>query len=248
MTTLLCAPVTAKNFTTAINQLNQIEKEADIVELRLDLMNNISKKGIEYIIKKSKKPVIVTFRSTKEGGNERGNEKTREEFLIAAIRAGAQFVDIELSTNVTMRNLIVGFAKKNGTKVIISFHDFKKTPSLKKLTAFANAARKAGADIIKTATWKQKTIDNKTAEKLLTYCNTKKIPGIVLTMSKTDASMRFNAIKLGAFLTFGRVGKGSAPGQPTLSELKKYKTKLFRAKPTKKIPRRKTLPKMRRLR
>ena len=224
--TYICAPVTAKNFTSAVKQLHTAEKEADIIELRADLMEKVGKEGLEYLIKNAKKPIIVTYRSVKEGGNKRGSEKERSEFLKSAITAGAAFVDIELSTNPKIRNSIVRHAKKNGTKVIISFHDFNKTPPLNELVRFTDKAIKAGADIIKTATWKKTEKDDAKASMLLRYCKAKGKPGIVLTMHKTDSSMRFNAIKLGAFLTFGRIGKGSAPGQPTVQELKKFRKKV----------------------
>lgn len=234
MRTLICAPVTAENFSQAVTQMREIENQADITELRIDLMKNVGVDGIEYLILHSQKPVIATYRSSKEGGKARGNEKERLLFLKTAINAGVQIIDIELSTDKKIRNELIHFAKSKGTKVIVSFHDFKKTPSLARLLRFVTEAKKAGADIIKTATWKRTSDDNANAKKVLQYCLAKKIPSIVLTMSKTDPSMRFKAIRLGAFLTFGRIGKGSAPGQPTVSELKAFKKTFLKKFPKQK--------------
>jgi len=60
------------------------------------------------------------------------------------------FIDIELKSRILKE--VVEIAKKKSKKIIISYHNFKKTPNEKKLKTLVRKAKREGADIVKIAT------------------------------------------------------------------------------------------------
>ena len=54
----------------------------------------------------------------------------RMELLKVAIDNGAAWVDIEIESDRAFTNELAAYAKAKGCKVIISYHDYNKTPSV----------------------------------------------------------------------------------------------------------------------
>ena len=75
----------------------------------------------------------------------------RKEYLIAAIEAGAKYVDIEVESDIADKREIMEKARSRGCKVIMSFHDYDKTPDSEKLEQIAALCFSEGADIAKIA-------------------------------------------------------------------------------------------------
>ena len=123
---MLAAVVTARNYSEAINDIKK-SRDADLIELRLDYVKKLDDKKLKNIIRICKKPVIVTVRKKTEGGFFSGNEKERIQILENAIKFNADYVDIEYpSDKNSIKNLI---KNKKNSKVIVSYHNFKKTPA-----------------------------------------------------------------------------------------------------------------------
>jgi len=131
-------------------------KDVGLVELRLDeflreydeseLVN-----WIEKVKEKVKGKIIGTCRWYKEGGENAYyiRDKKRIE-IYKEIIDYVDFIDIELKSRILKE--VVGIAKEKNKKVIISYHNFKKTPDEKKLKTFVRKAKREGADIVKIAT------------------------------------------------------------------------------------------------
>ena len=138
---------------------------ADILEIRLDLLGirdlNTAAETISKIKSETGLPVIITNRSYIEGGKWDGKETERISLIINLLSLinGPDAVDIELSTNEDERDRTVESAKNNGKTVIISSHDFSKTPSFKEMKATLEDAFIAGADIAKLAVMPQSLKD-----------------------------------------------------------------------------------------
>src|SRR5262249_10496757 len=64
---------------------------ADLVELRLDLMNSFD---MRLLLRDRPCPVVITCRPTREGGRFGGDEASRIGILRDAISLGADFVDV----------------------------------------------------------------------------------------------------------------------------------------------------------
>lgn len=95
------------------------------------------------------------YNAISNAGNNGSHDKENSlsfKCLMAAIDAGAAYIDIELEYP---RNLFMKLreaAIKKGCCLIISYHDYSGTPALKQLTAKMEECIKMGADIVKIVT------------------------------------------------------------------------------------------------
>ena len=127
MKAVVCAPVTETSIDAAVQVSNSAE--TDLVELRLDFLGDCD--GLAAI-RRIKKPVIVTCMPKWEGGRFAGTEEERIAILKEVCRY-AEYVSVELKTNKILRESIIREARKNKVKVIVSHHDFDKTPADKEI-------------------------------------------------------------------------------------------------------------------
>ena len=181
-------------FVSGCNSVYQIQQAvefgASLVELRLDLIPN---PDIFSLVKMSGLPVIVTDRRNKDN-------------LIKAIEAGCDFVDIEVES--PEKKKIIEKAKLNGCQVIVSMHDFEKTPE-------KFSVEKGNADLFKIATKVNSVEDCKRLLDLLKNRNDR----IVLGMGKLGTFTRIVAPLLGSYLTYASINQITAPGQLNLETM-----------------------------
>jgi len=202
---------------------------ADILELRLDLLAIRDPEKAEELIGKIKfetgLPVLITNRSSIEGGKWEGNEAERIRLLtdLLSLKDGPEAIDIELSADKEERDRAVKMAKVHGKTVIISFHDFLKTPSIEEMETILEAAFLAGADIAKIAVMPH-SIRNvldllglalDAAEAGRAVCT--------IAMGNTGKHTRVIAPFYGSVLTYASVDDtiSAAPGQLPVNEVKK---------------------------
>ncbi len=104
---------------------------ADLLEFRLDLSPD---KGIRFLegelekLSRHGKPIILTNRSREEGGEFHGSERERVT-LLESLLDYVDCIDVELSTEDCLRDGVIKKAQEKGIKSIVSFHDFRETPS-----------------------------------------------------------------------------------------------------------------------
>ena len=105
--------------------------------------------------------------------------------------------------------------------VIGSYHDFEKTPSTEEITKRLVLMRRMGADIPKIAVMPQKREDVLTL--MTATWETKKIMGstpiITMSMGGMGLISRVAGESFGSAVTFGCMGKASAPGQIEAEQL-----------------------------
>lgn len=75
----------------------------------------------------------------------------RAALLVAALRAGASHVDVDLLAEEPPAATVIGAARERGAEVIVSFHDYEGTPSSDRLAAIVDACFARGADMAKVA-------------------------------------------------------------------------------------------------
>lgn len=187
-------------------------KCVDFAEVRLDSMS-VTADDVAHIFS-SHSALIATCRP---GGR---TDAERKELLIAAIEAGAKFVDVELESDEQYRNAIVTLARARGCRVIVSFHDYEKTPERQALERLVSSCFQSGADIAKIACVVQSQRD---AARLLSLLDTARHV-VVAGMGKHGRAMRLIAPLLGSPFTYASFapGKETADGQidrETLEEL-----------------------------
>jgi 3-dehydroquinate dehydratase/shikimate dehydrogenase len=91
-------------------------READIVELRLDLLKDLE---LQDIIKKVRKPIIVTLRTSEEWGFWEGTVQQRCKIFQKAIDYEVDYVDIEWKS---AQAILPQLKLNNKTKLILSHH------------------------------------------------------------------------------------------------------------------------------
>jgi 3-dehydroquinate dehydratase I len=178
-------------------------QEVDFAEIRLDRMH-LSADDVGTLFS-SHRQLIATCRPG------RFPERDRKALLLAAIDAGAAYVDVEVESEDAYREEIIAKAKSQGCGVIVSFHDFERTPDRRKLLAILSRCFHAGADIAKiacTARWDE---DNARLLGLLD----RKEKVVVVAMGERGRTTRIVAPLLGSPFTFAslRPGKETAEGQ-----------------------------------
>jgi 3-dehydroquinate dehydratase type I len=204
----------------AIKKANRL---TDLIELRVDYLRNAR---LALLLQDRKKPLIVTNRRKEEGGKYRGEERKRLSVLQEAIHLGADYIDVELATQ---RSLLQGLVRdKRGTRVILSFHDFRKTPSLKELQRISWQMIQLGADVIKIVPFARSWEDNLSILSLIPFAKEKRQKIVAFCMGEKGKLSRIFSPLLGAAWTYASIDRTrvSAPGQLTVQELKDIWKKL----------------------
>ncbi len=205
------------------------EMGADILEIRLDLLGIRDLNTAIEIIRKIKSeaglPIILTNRSSIEGGKWEGKEAERIRLLtdLLSLRDGPDAVDIELTTRKEGRDQVVKAAKACGKAVIVSSHDFSKTPAFREMKTIFEEAFLAGADIAKLAVMPHSMRD--VLNLLRAALETRETGGAVcaIAMGKLGKHTRVIAPFYGSMLTYAAVEGtvSAAPGQFQVDEVKK---------------------------
>lgn len=205
------------------------EKGADILEIRLDLLGIREPEKAAEIIREIKSeaelPVLVTNRSGAEGGKWEGEEGDRTGLLInlLSFKDGPDAIDIEFSASEKERDKVIKMAKSCGKTVIVSSHDFLKTPSLQDMGKALEEMFLAGADIAKLAVMPQSMEDTLNLLKVTLDFKNKGKPVCTIAMGKQGKHTRVVAPLYGSVLTYASIESdtAAAPGQLPADEVKK---------------------------
>jgi 3-dehydroquinate dehydratase-1 len=168
-------------------------------------------------------PILFTFRTSKEGG-EKAIEKDAYVELNKKI-AGTGYVDlvdVEAFTGDDAVKEVIAAAHEHGVKVIASNHDFHKTPAKDDIVSRLCKMQELGADIPKIAVMPQNKKDVLTLLAATEEMSSEHAdrPIITMSMAGTGVISRLCGEVFGSALTFGAVGKASAPGQMGVEDLK----------------------------
>lgn len=161
-------------------------------------------------------PLLFTFRSKFEGGNIEIPISEYVELNKAIIGTGCvDMVDIEIIIGEEAVKDLVAFAHEHDTAVVISYHNFRGTPSVDWMVNMLTRMDKLGADVPKIAVMAQNAEDAcklmaATAE--VRRVHTKK-PLLTMAMSKEGSISRVTGELTGSAITFCSLESSSAPGQ-----------------------------------
>ena len=171
-----------------------IEKGADVLEFRIDALDNPNFKDIQEIIEEINFPMIATNRISSEGGSFKGTEEERIDILLKCAPL-VDYVDIELQSD----DKYIKQIHDTGVTTIVSYHDFHKTPEINEIMYIVEKEHKLG-DIAKVA-FMPNDLDD-----------TLKILGILYT--------RVMASKFDSPITFAAGTDVTAPGQIDIETMK----------------------------
>lgn len=193
-------------------------KKVDILEIRIDCFKNIEEKNvIRFVsaIKKKGLPIIVTIRSKKEGGARDIFSLRRLQFFKAVIPL-IDAVDIELNSSIL--DEVVREAKAKKKKPILSYHNFRQTPTDNKLEKIIKEGRRRGGEIIKIATFAKNKAD---VLRLLNIVFRHKQKNIVaISLGEEGAVSRLLFPFFGSLFTYVCLDKPFAPGQMDVARVR----------------------------
>ena len=194
----LCIPFNKPDF-EAIKEANS---KADMLEFWFD---QFTKDQIDKILKISSIPILYKFQGS--------------DFNLKLLANKIDFIDFDYQTE---SNLIENFKQISpNTKVVISFHDFEKTPDKKRLEEVLKEMQRLGADVCKFAVKANNFFD---ALKMLSFSDqlmTENIPHLALSMGKEGEITRKTAHIFHQNFTFAVLNKEkiTADGQLELNQL-----------------------------
>ncbi len=187
-----------------------IIKGADILELRIDGMENPNPHEVRQIIEEINFPTIATNRTSKEGGSFNGSDDERIAILRECVDV-ADYIDVELQTD---KKLIESITE-TGVKSIISYHNFNMTPDLDFLIDIVNQEKELG-DIAKIAVMPNNLEDTLTVLAILSHFD----DTVAISMGELGSYTRVIASKFNAPFTFAVANDTTAPGQIDIDTMK----------------------------
>lgn len=225
----ICVPLVGKTNKQIMDEAKYLKTlKLDLVEWRVDhyeYVEDLNK--VKEVLKQLREeikdlPILFTFRSKKEGGEK---EVSIEYYIelnkeIATTKM-VDLIDVELFTGDEAVRDIVTHAHNNNVKVVMSNHDFDKTPDQKEIVNRLCKMQDLGADLPKIA-----VMPNSAKDVLTLLCATDEMvtehakrPIITMSMGGTGLVSRISGETFGSALTFGAAKKASAPGQIAVQDL-----------------------------
>jgi len=195
-----------KTWLQVINPINILPCRA--VELRIDAMP-ASLSVEDYLSHPCHKPVLVTFRHHDEGGKRVVDEAERIATM-KGVMSMACAIDWEIRHMAGAKELL-DIAKNSSVRIVASFHDFEKTPTLAELQKLESYAISMGADMVKFAFYLKDEKDILVGAQLLREAT---CPLSVMGMGPLGPMSRILYAQMGSALIYGYLGDTpAAPGQ-----------------------------------
>lgn len=223
-------PITAKTKEQALAQAQVIANtaDADLAEFRIDLLSfaNDTKQVIALGHKLKKilgnKPMIATIRTKNEGGQLEISDvdygKTYQAYLKNPFM---DWLDVEMFRDQKVVSEIVQKAHQKKVLIVMSNHDFQKTPSQDEIEKRLLKQDQMGADILKIAVMPKSKQDVFTLMKAtLKVSQQTTKPLLTMSMGQLGTISRVATANMGGSYSFGMIGQASAPGQIDVTKLK----------------------------
>lgn len=225
-------PITAKTREQAIAQAKVIaaNADADLAEFRIDLLNFASDRkqviALGHELKQilGTKPLIATIRTHNEGGqltiSDADYGKTYQAYLQQPFM---DMLDVEMFRDQQIVKDTVKMAHAKKVLIVMSNHDFQKTPPESEIIKRLLKQDELGADILKIAVMPQNKQDVFTLmNATLKVSQQSKKPLLTMSMGKLGTISRIATANMGGSFSFGMIGEASAPGQIDVIQLKQF--------------------------
>ncbi len=215
-----CASVAEKTPKRLKQTLTKALKKSDYAEIRFDFLNPNIVPDVLQLIRKDLRKCVCTLRPVSEGGKFAGSEKNRISIIKLIAEYNPFLLDIELNTLTKNKNLR-RYLKNTGTGILVSWHNFKQTPSISVLKKKLAQMKKISNNI-KIVTM-AKSINDATQVLSLYKNNDTKL--IAFSMGNYGRVSRILCLFLGSPYTYVSLGKPVAPGQFSVDEVKSIFTR-----------------------
>lgn len=230
----ICAVVAAPSARVFLREVRAALRVATTCELRLDWLANGAE--IERVIAAlpraierargdagargaahraaGKICVIATLRRRDGGGRFAGSRSAQLKFLMDAAAAGCNWCDIELPAARRLSEIQRAELRGAGARLLISFHDFRRTP--RDLAAVISRLDRCDGDAIKIATQCNSLSDS--ARVLATARGRSDV--VAVPMGEAGFAGRILALRSGSALAYASVKQATAPGQLSVREMR----------------------------
>jgi len=215
-----CASVAEKTPKRLKQTLTKALKKSDYAEIRFDFLNPNTVPDALQLIRKDLRKCVCTLRPVSEGGKFAGSEKNRISIIKLIAEYNPFLLDIELNTLTKNKNLR-RYLKNTGTGILVSWHNFKQTPSISVLKKKLAQMKKISNNV-KIVTM-AKSINDATQVLSLYKNNNTKL--IAFSMGNYGRISRILCLFLGSPYTYVSLGKPVAPGQFSVDEVKSIFTR-----------------------
>lgn len=169
-------------------------------------------------------PILFTLRTRHDGGElDVGFERYKAINEAAAASGCADLIDVETYHGAEAIRDHIDAIHSAGARVIGSYHDFRGTPSRQEMVSRLCQAQDMGADISKLAVMPRRRKDVLALLDASAEMREKHATRPILTISMGPLGMvsRIACGISGSCMTFGAVGRTSAPGQIQVEELRR---------------------------
>ena len=205
MNAKICVSISSTDTSELLGRAQRAERlSADLIEVRLDKLR--SDRGLSKVARSVEKPLIATNRSLSEKGSFDGSETDRLKDLVGAVEDGFSYVDLELHTSSLVST--IEMLRKKGARIILSHHDFFRTPSIPRLESAKMELERYRPDLCKIVTTAKSFEDNLTVLNLLNKNRQATIPLVSFAMGNAGVWSRVMAPYYGAAFTYASLGRG----------------------------------------
>lgn len=213
----ICAVVTEATVDAARGAMKQASATADLIELRLDYLRDFDfsvANSLASLLEDKPLPVIITCRSSEEGGRQHVDDQVRLRLLVEGARQAADYCDIEGAHYAQASAL-----SPDTSRLIVSYHNFDETPV--DLNAVYDRVITMPAAVHKIVTRANTITDSLAIFNLLERARAEGRRFIAIALGQAGILTRVLGPSRASFLTYGSLttGKESAEGQITCDEL-----------------------------
>jgi len=214
----ICVSLAGVDAATVHNEVQPVLAKVDVVEIRLDSM---TAPEVAKCCAMLRKPLLFTNRPVWEGGGFAGFEEDRLSPLYAAVELQADYVDFELRADPLLRRQLLEAMESASTRMILSWHDFKSTPTAEELGGVLEQMMDSGAHIGKIVTTAHGAADVLRVLQLQERALAADFPLSCFCMGDSGRISRLATLYLGGYMTYGAVSdaQATAPGQLSVDRL-----------------------------
>jgi len=225
----ICAPLVGRTREHLLAETAAVAaKMPDLLEWRVDFYEGIADTAdvveVAALIKQAAGgiPVLFTRRSSREGGEPIPLDEAQVVALYRAVCDSAQvdFIDYEMGNDPAHVAEVRELSWSRGVQLVLSFHDFQRTPGVGFLNQRFEQAEQLGADIAKVAVMPRAMEDVLTLlTATLQSSRALSIPVVSMSMAGAGSVTRLCGWAFGSALTFAVGDRASAPGQLPIEDL-----------------------------